>query len=110
MTSSKATALFLFGTIPGFGTALVVVAHLLNEQHPLKLLGSLNIFLEAVLHIAVGLVGGVGIAMGDRRWRLRTLLGEVAVLAILLGVTVELRRRAERFERLGYVGKPPIAS
>lgn len=93
--------LFFCGALLGFGVALVVVAHLLDATiPPLGLLGSVNVFLAGVVLVVVGLLGGAWVARGIWKWRLRALLGAVAMLAILLGLAVELRRRSERLGRL----------
>src|SRR5438105_2206679 len=100
MASVKAMNLFLSGTLAGLGVACVLVAHLLDGRGLLQQLGPVKIFLAGVLLVAIGLLGGVAVTRGDRTRRLRSVLGTIAVLAILLGVVVEVRRRAERFKGL----------
>ena len=100
MAGFKATSLFLLGMLAGLGVALVVVAHPLDPGRPVAQFGSLNTFLAGVLLVTIGLVGSVEVAKGQRTRQLRTALGGIALVAILLGLAVGLRRRAERLSGL----------
>jgi len=98
MAGLKATGLFLLGTLTGFGVALFLfVARLLDPIRPLLYLSSANAFLAGIWLVTGGVLGGVAVSRGGKSWRLRTTLGAIAVLAILLGVTVEVRRRSREF-------------
>ena len=98
MAGIKATGLFLLGTLAGFGVALFLfVAHLLDPKRPLLYLSSANAFLAGVWLITGGVLGSVAVARGGKSLRLRTTLGAIAILAVLLAVTVGVRRRAQEF-------------
>src|SRR5689334_16110449 len=98
MAGIKATSLFLLGTLAGFGVALFLfVAHLLEPKRPPLHLSSANAFLAGVWSVVVGVLGSVTVATSGKGLRLRTTLGAIAILAVLLTVTIEVRRRAQEF-------------
>jgi hypothetical protein len=98
MTGLKATSLYLMGALFGFGVAcLVVSAHRPYAFSQLSELSPVAGVLAGVWLIAIGLIGGIGLAWGRRTQRLRTVLAAIAFLAVLLCSTVQMHRRAERF-------------
>jgi hypothetical protein len=101
MAGFKATSLFLSGTLAGVGAAGMVVGALLpHSAVQLLQFGSVHTVLAGVWLAAIGLVGGIELARGRRTRRLWTALAAIAMLAVLLGVTVGVRRRAERLAGL----------
>jgi hypothetical protein len=98
MAGFRATALFLLGTLVGLGAALLLfVAHLLDPTWQLLYLSSINAFLVGIWFIIGGVLGSVAITRCGKSLRLRTVLGAIAVLGVLLGVTVEVRRRSREY-------------
>jgi hypothetical protein len=98
MAGVKATGLFLLGALAGFGVALLVfVARVLDPKWPWMYLSSINAFVGGVVLITLGVLGGSGVANCGKTLRLRSLLGAIAVLAVLFGVTLEVKRRSKRF-------------
>jgi hypothetical protein len=98
MAGIKATGVFLLGTLAGLGVALLVfVAHLLDPMRQLLDLSSTNAFLVGIWSITGGVLGSVAVARCGKSVRLRTILGAIAVLAVLLGITVEVRRRSREY-------------
>ena len=101
MATLKAISLFLLGTLAGLGAACAAVGALLPDSAlQLQRLGSVTTALAGMWLVAVGLLGGIGVARGRQTWRLRTALGTIAMLAGLLGLTIGIRQRAERFAGL----------
>ena len=85
MAGIKATGLFLLGTLAGFGVALFLfVAHLVDPKRPMLYLSSANAFLTGIWLVAGGVLGSVAVARCGKSLRLRTILGAIAVLAVLL--------------------------
>jgi hypothetical protein len=98
MAGLKATGLFVVGALAGFGVALLeFVARVLDPKWPFLYLSSINAFVAGVVSITFGVVGGIGFANCGKTVRLRSILGGIAVLAALLGVTLEVKRRSRRF-------------
>ena len=98
MAGLKATGVFLMGTLAGFGVALLaIVARPLEPIWPLLHLGSINSFLTGIVLITLGLLGGVGVARGSKSLQLRTSLGAIAMVAILMGGILEVRRRSKEY-------------
>src|SRR5438309_633171 len=98
MAGFRATALFLLGTLVGVGAALLVfVANLLDPTRQLLYLSSVNAFLAGIWFITGGVLGSIAITRCGKSFRLRAILGAIAVLGVLLGVTVEVRRRSRGF-------------
>lgn len=98
MAGFRATALFFLGTLVGLGAALLVfVANLLDPRRQLLYLSSINAFLVGIWFITGGVLGSVAITRCGKNLRLRAMLGVIAVLGILLGFTVEVRRRSREY-------------
>ena len=90
--------MFLMGAMAGFGVALLVFfAHLLEPFWPRLHPGSITAFQAGLALIAVGLVGGLVMARGARGLQLRTSLGAIAIVAVLLGVALDVRRRSKEY-------------
>jgi hypothetical protein len=100
MSALKATGFFLLGMLAGLGVALVIAAQPLDLGGTVSQIGPVNIFQAGVLLLVIGLVGCIEVARSPRSRRLRTIMAGIALLAVLLAVSVGLRRRAERFGEL----------
>ena len=57
---------------------------------------AIDLLVLGELLVAAGLIGAIAVVNGGRTRRLGTLLAVIAVLALLLGGAIALRRRAER--------------
>ena len=90
--------MFLSGTLAGIGAGLLLfVAHLLDPKRQLLYLSSTNAFLVGIWLITGGVLGSLAVARCGKSLRLRTTLGAIAVLGVLLGVSVEVRRRSREY-------------
>ena len=99
MAGFRATALFLLGTLVGLGAALLLFVPTCSTRRGQcsTLLSSINAFLVGIWLITGGVLGSVAITRCGKSLRLRTVLGAIAVLGVLLGVTVEVRRRSREY-------------
>jgi MFS family permease len=98
MAGFRATFLFLSGTSAGLGAALLVfVAHLLDPKRQLLYLSSTNAFLVGMWFITGGVLGSVAVAWYGKSLRLRTIIMAIALLGVLMGVTVKVRRRSREY-------------
>jgi hypothetical protein len=100
MAALKATGTFLLAMLAGLGVALVIAAQPLDLGGTVSHFGPFNIFQAGVLLLVIGLVGSIEVARGLRPRRLKIIMAGIALLAILLAVSVGLRRRAEKFREL----------
>ena len=90
MASFRSIALYILGIVAGFGVALACLAHLLEPDQAIGSIDSITALTAGILLLGTSLIGGMEIARGNRRWRLRTALFTVALVAIVLGGTAAL--------------------
>ena len=97
MAGIRTAGLFLMGSLAGFGAALLLFVARPLDMMTLLELSTINAFLAGVVLVTLGTLGGVVVARAGMTWRLRTSLGAIAVLAVLLGFVVEVRRRSAEY-------------
>jgi hypothetical protein len=98
MAGIKATGVFLLGSLAGFGVALLLYfARVLGPILPGLYLGPIDAFVAGSVLIAIGLLGSVVVARGSKSLQLRTSLVAIAMVAVLLGLMLEVRRRSKEF-------------
>src|SRR5262245_21719104 len=104
MPGFRAIVLFLLGVVlvvsAGFGALHVAEALLTVPGDPWRRrpsLDSIHPFPGAALLVATGLICAIAVAKVPRTQRLRTVMAGIALLALLLGGAIAVRRRAERF-------------
>ena len=104
MPGFRAIVLFLPGVVlvvsAAFGALHVAEALLTVPGDPWRRRPSLNSihpFPGAALLVATGLICAIAVAKVPRTQRLRTVMAGIALLAVLLGGAIAVRRRAERF-------------
>ena len=97
MTTIRIFGVFVMGSLAGFGIALLTcVAHLYYAK-VLVGFSPINSFLVGVVLLTLGCFGCVAVARAGKTWRLRTVVGTIMIVAVLLGVVVEVRRRSREF-------------
>jgi hypothetical protein len=98
MAGFRAAFLFLLGTLTGLGAALLLfVAQRHNSNFPLLYVRSTNAFLLGIWFITGGALGSVAAARCGKSLRLRSILAATALIAVLLDVNVEVRRRSREY-------------
>ena len=97
MAGIRLTGAFLMGSFAGFGIALLTCVARLLYLRTLLEFSPINSFLAGVVLLTLGTLGCVAVAKAGKTWRLRTTLGAIAMIAVLLGVVVEIRRRSSVF-------------
>jgi hypothetical protein len=102
MAGFKAICFFLLGALAGLGGTCAVIGSFTPASiFQIQRFGSVRIFLAGVWLIAAGVLGGTCIIMRrDRMRQLSTVMGAIAIFAVLLSVTIVVQRRAEQFAGL----------
>ena len=97
MTAIRTSGVFLMGSLAGCGAGLLLFIANPIGMMPLVQFSPVSAFLAGIVLLVLGTFGSVAAAKAGSTLWLRTILGTIALIAVLLGFVVEVRRRSSEY-------------